>query len=96
MPIQILLGLAIALLLHRPGWGMLRSLARVSLVVPLATTYAVVGLIGRLVFNRDFGVANQFLSWVGIPVARLAGQPDRRLRRHRRSWTSGSGRRSAR
>ena len=33
-----------------------------SLVVPLATTYAVVGLIGRLVFNRDFGIANQFLK----------------------------------
>ena len=67
MPVEIAIGLAIALLLYRPGWGMLRSLARVSLVVPLATTYAVVGLIGRLVFNRDFGVANQFLAWVGIP-----------------------------
>lgn len=67
MPAQLLLGLLIALCLHRPGWGMLRSLARVSLVVPLATTYAVVGLIGRLVFNRDFGVANQFLSWFGFP-----------------------------
>lgn len=66
MPVQLLLGLLIALLLHRPGWGMVRSLARVTLVVPLATTYAVVGLIGRLVFNRDFGVANQFLSWFGF------------------------------
>ncbi|KAB2859931.1 MAG: sugar ABC transporter permease [Bauldia sp.] len=67
MPAEILIGLGIALLLHRPGLGMLRALARVSLVVPLATTYAVVGLIGRLVFNRDFGVANQFLSWFGFP-----------------------------
>ncbi|HET7716886.1 MAG TPA: sugar ABC transporter permease [Bauldia sp.] len=67
MPAELFLGLLIALLLHKPGWGMLRSLARVSLVVPLATTYAVVGLIGRLVFNRDFGVANQFLSWFGFP-----------------------------
>jgi multiple sugar transport system permease protein len=45
---------------------MLRAFARVSLVVPLATTYAVVGLIGRLIFNREFGVANQFMSWLGI------------------------------
>ena len=67
MPAEILIGLGIALLLHRPGLGMLRALARVSLVVPLATTYAVVGLIRRLVFNRDFGVANQFLSWFGFP-----------------------------
>jgi multiple sugar transport system permease protein len=68
MPVQLLLGVVIALLLHRPGWGLLRALARVSLVVPLATTYAVVGLIGRLIFNRDFGVANQFAAWLGQPA----------------------------
>jgi multiple sugar transport system permease protein len=68
MPIEIALGIVIALMLHRPGWGMMRTLVRVSLVVPLATTYAVVGLIGRLIFNRDFGVANQFASWIGLPA----------------------------
>jgi multiple sugar transport system permease protein len=67
MPFQIFLGIVIALLLHKPGLGLLRTLARVSLVVPLATTYAVVGLIGRLVFNGNFGVANQMLGWFGIP-----------------------------
>jgi multiple sugar transport system permease protein len=77
MPVQLLLGILIALLLHRPGLGLLRSVARVSLVVPLATTYAVVGLIGRLVFNQDFGVANQFLSWVGIPALDWLGNPQR-------------------
>jgi multiple sugar transport system permease protein len=75
VPIQILLGVAIALMLHRPGWGLLRSLTRVSLVVPLATTYAVVGLIGRLIFNRDFGVANQFLGWLGIASSDWLGNP---------------------
>lgn len=66
IPAEIALGLFIALLLHRPGLTFLRTIARVSLVVPLATTYAVVGLIGRLIFNRDFGVANQFLNAIGI------------------------------
>lgn len=66
LPIQIALGLMIALLLHKPGMGFLKSLARVTLVVPLATTYAVVGLIGRLIFNRDFGVANWLLDAIGI------------------------------
>ena len=75
MPVQLALGLAIALMLHRPGWGLMRSLLRVSLVVPLATTYAVVGLIGRLVFNRDFGVANQFASWLGLPGLDWLGNP---------------------
>jgi multiple sugar transport system permease protein len=75
MPLQILLGVGIALMLHRPGWGLLRALARVSLVVPLATTYAVVGLIGRLIFNRDFGVANQFMGWLGISSSDWLGNP---------------------
>ncbi|SIQ31618.1 carbohydrate ABC transporter membrane protein 1, CUT1 family [Rhizobium sp. RU35A] len=66
LPVEIALGLMIALLLHKTGMGFLKSLARVTLVVPLATTYAVVGLIGRLIFNRDFGVANWFLDLFGI------------------------------
>ena len=75
MPCQLALGIAIALLLHQPGAGFVRSIARVSLVVPLATTYAVVGLVGRLMFNRDFGVANAFLSWFGFSSLDL-GSPN--------------------
>jgi multiple sugar transport system permease protein len=62
-------------MLHRPGFGMLRTITRVSLVVPLATTYAVVGLVGRLIFNRDFGVANQMLGWLGISSSDWLGNP---------------------
>lgn len=68
MPAEIGLGLGIALLLHQPGLGALRALARVSLVIPLATTYAVVGLLGRLIFNRDFGIANSFIGLLGVPA----------------------------
>jgi multiple sugar transport system permease protein len=65
VPIQIALGLIIALLLHKPGLSGFKLLARLSLVIPLATAPAVVGLIGRLIFNRDFGVANAVLAFVG-------------------------------
>jgi multiple sugar transport system permease protein len=65
VPIQIALGLVIALLLHKPGLSGFKLLARLSLVIPLATAPAVVGLIGRLIFNRDFGVANAVLAMVG-------------------------------
>jgi multiple sugar transport system permease protein len=75
MPAEIALGLVIALLLHRPGLGFLRTLARVSLVVPLATTYAVVGLLGRLIFNRDFGVANWFVGLFGMQPIDWLGDP---------------------
>lgn len=75
MPVELLLGVAIALALHRPGWTLMRAVVRVSLVVPLATTYAVVGLIGRLIFNRDFGVANQVANWLGMPGLDWLGDP---------------------
>jgi multiple sugar transport system permease protein len=75
VPLQVALGLGIALMLHRPGFSMLRAVTRVSLVVPLATTYAVVGLVGRLIFNRDFGVANQMLGWIGISASDWLGNP---------------------
>ena len=65
VPIQIALGLVIALLLHKPGLSGFKLLARLSLVIPLATAPAVAGLIGRLIFNRDFGVANAVLAFVG-------------------------------
>jgi multiple sugar transport system permease protein len=64
LPIQVVLGLTIALLLHRPGHEWLKNITRVALVIPMATTFAVVGLIGRLLFNGDFGINNFFWNLV--------------------------------
>jgi multiple sugar transport system permease protein len=58
LPIQMVLGLAIALILHRPGNEITKGVARVCLVIPLATTFAVVGLMGRLLFNDNFGLVS--------------------------------------
>jgi len=73
LPVQLALGLVIALLLHRPGLSLFRTLTRLSLVIPLATAPAVVGLIGRLLFNRDFGVVNAFLTSTGIGAVEWLG-----------------------
>ncbi|GAB5096177.1 sugar ABC transporter permease [Caballeronia sp. LP006] len=67
LPIEVALGLFAALMLHRIDLRWMRAAARVSLVIPMATTYAVVGLIGRLIFNRQFGVANYLAGLFGIP-----------------------------
>ena len=75
MPIEVGLGLVFALLLHQTGLAPMRALARVTLVIPLATTYAVVGLLGRLIFNRDFGVANAALGLFGIGPVDWLGDP---------------------
>ncbi len=75
LPIQIALGLGIALLLHQPGLSFLKTLTRLSLVLPMATTYAVVGLLGQVMFNIKYGVINQLLGFVGIEPVNWIGDP---------------------
>ncbi|WP_425145259.1 carbohydrate ABC transporter permease [Deinococcus sp.] len=78
LPLEIVLGLGIAFMLRRGAWARLRGFARVALVIPLAMTPVVTGLIGRLIFNQDFGVANFVqtrltgskigIEWLGNPT----------------------------
>jgi multiple sugar transport system permease protein len=76
LPIQVVLGLGIALLLHRPGMTLLRTLTRLSLVIPMATTYAVVGLLGQVMFNIKYGVVNQLIGFLGIAPINWIGDPN--------------------
>jgi multiple sugar transport system permease protein len=76
LPLQIGLGLVIALLLHKPGLGFLKTITRLSLVVPMATTYAVVGLLGQVMFNLKYGVINQMLGWIGLGPFNWLGDPE--------------------
>lgn len=74
LPVEIVLGMAVALLLHRPRFDAFRAVIRVVLVVPIAMTPVVVGLIGTLVFNTQFGIVNYFLGLVHLgPVDWLGG-----------------------
>jgi multiple sugar transport system permease protein len=75
LPIELALGLFAALLLHRQALPWMRAIARVSLVIPMATTYAVVGLIGRLIFNRQFGIVNWLLGLIGVAPVDWLGDP---------------------
>jgi multiple sugar transport system permease protein len=75
VPVQIALGLTIALILHRPGLGLFKSLTRLALVLPMATTYAVVGLLAQVMMNQKYGVVNQMLGWLGIEPVNFIGDP---------------------
>jgi multiple sugar transport system permease protein len=75
VPIQIALGLVIALLLHAPGLTLWKTLTRLSLVLPMATTYAVVGLLAQVMLNQKYGVINQMLGWVGVDAINFIGDP---------------------
>lgn len=75
VPAQVVVGVAVALLLSGTRWRRLSAIVRVLLVLPIATTPTVVGLIGRLVYNRDFGLLNWGLSLVGAGPANWLGDP---------------------
>jgi len=71
--IELVLGLAVALLLHRrfPARGALRAVA----VLPWALPTAILALAWAWIFNDAFGVANDLLlraGWIAEPVAWLA------------------------
>ena len=68
--------MGIALLLHKPGMSVLRTLTRLSLVIPMATTYAVVGLLGQITFNIKYGVVNQLIGFLGFAPVNWIGDPN--------------------
>ncbi|MFJ8582170.1 carbohydrate ABC transporter permease [Micromonospora sp. NPDC093277] len=71
--VEVALGMAIALLLWRPFRG--EKWIRVAILLPLVATPVAVGMMWRLIFDPNIGMANQLLSWFGIgPQPWLAGQ----------------------
>ncbi|SCF05753.1 carbohydrate ABC transporter membrane protein 1, CUT1 family [Micromonospora coriariae] len=70
---EVVLGMAVALLLWRPFRG--QKWVRVAILMPLVATPVAVGMMWRLIFDPNIGMANQVLGWVGIaPQPWLAGQ----------------------
>ena len=63
--VEVVLGMAIALLLWRPFRG--EKWVRVAILMPLVATPVAVGMMWRLIFDPNIGVANQVLGWFGIP-----------------------------
>ena len=75
VPTQLILGIMIALLLNATRWKSLAAIVRVSLVIPFAMTPAVVGLVARLLFNRDFGFLNYLVGLLGMDPINWLGDP---------------------
>jgi multiple sugar transport system permease protein len=75
LAIQISVGIGIALLLDSSRWRLLNWLVKTILVIPIAMTPAVVGLLGVLLFQRDFGLINYLLGLVGIDKVNWLGDP---------------------
>lgn len=75
MALQVALGVGIALLLERTRWRRLSKALRVMLVLPMAMTPAVLGLVARLLLNRQFGFINYLITSVGLEPVTWLGAP---------------------
>lgn len=62
--LELLLGMGIALILHRPFPG--RNLVRTIAILPWALPTALIGLAWAWIFNDQFGVVNDILLRLGI------------------------------
>jgi multiple sugar transport system permease protein len=49
--------------------------ARLSLVIPMAITYAAVGLLGQLTSNIHYGAVNQLIGFLGFAPVNWVGDP---------------------
>jgi multiple sugar transport system permease protein len=70
---EVGLGMAVALLLWRPFKG--EKWVRVAILMPLVATPVAVGMMWRLIFDPNIGLANTVIGWFGIaPQPWLAGE----------------------
>jgi len=75
LPIQLALGLGVALLLHTRFNKWLRTILQVALVIPIAITPAVLGLLVQVMFDNQFGIINHALASIGIEGVNWLGDP---------------------
>lgn len=75
--IELLLGLAIALLLRRQFFG--QGAVRTIILMPLVATPVAVAMMWLLIFEPTVGFANEFLSWFGIAPSGWVSSPSTAL-----------------
>lgn len=71
--VELLLGLAIALLLRRPS--LFTNLMSLALMLPLMIAPAIASLMWKLMTNPDFGILSYLVGLVGIDNMRWAASP---------------------
>jgi multiple sugar transport system permease protein len=76
LPLEFLLGLALALLVD--SLGRARTFFRAGLLLPMLVPPVVAAVVWRLIYNPQFGVLNATLRQIGIDTSRL-------------TWTSSDG-----
>jgi multiple sugar transport system permease protein len=72
--IELVLGLAIALFVHREIRG--QNMLRAALLTPMVITPAIVGVMWSIMFQSQIGPLNWLLSLVGLPAVGWLTSPD--------------------
>jgi multiple sugar transport system permease protein len=75
--LQLALGLAIAVYLHREFRG--RGLVRTVMLLPMVSTPVAVALIWVVMFNPSLGILNYFLTCIGLKPLLWLGHPQTAL-----------------
>ncbi len=75
LPVELVLGMMIALALDSQNFAVLRRLLQICLVIPIAITPSVVGLLTQLMFNDQLGVINAGLRALGLAPLDWLGRP---------------------
>lgn len=75
--VELVLGLAIALLLRKPFLG--QGLVRVIILLPLVATPVAVAMMWLLIFEPTIGFANELLGWLNLPEQGWISDPDQAL-----------------
>lgn len=65
VPLSMIVGLALALALHSKI--RFQGFYRTCIFVPFVASSAATGILATFVFNKDFGIANRALDYVGLP-----------------------------
>ncbi|MEW6548807.1 MAG: sugar ABC transporter permease [Spirochaetota bacterium] len=72
--VETVLGLALALLLHRDFKG--KAVMKLILLLPLVATPVAIGIVWNLFFDPTIGLANFVLSTMGIPPSAWVSSPE--------------------
>ena len=70
--LQVILGVAIALLVHEVAWG--KNLALSLILIPMFIAPVIVGLLGRFLINPTYGLYSWILERTGIYTGNILGE----------------------
>lgn len=77
LAVELVLGLAIAMLLRKPFRG--QGLVRVLILLPLVATPVAVGMMWLLIFEPSIGAANALMRGLGLPAQGWLSSPSQAL-----------------